>query len=381
MFSRLYVHIPFCREKCHYCAFTSRKPRNNEIEDYHSLLLKELQLVSAGGGVGRSLDSIYFGGGTPSLLPPQHVAQVIEMAAALFSLSPEVEITLEANPGTIDPERLRAFRAAGVNRLSLGVQTFDDALLGCLGRVHDAGQARRAFRAARRAGFDNIGIDLIHALPDQSLSQWQADLRDAIRLSPEHISVYGLTVEEGTPFALLYPEDSPDIPDDDRSAEMFETADSVLPAAGYRHYEIANYAKLGYRSKHNSGYWRRDGYLGLGVAAHSFLRDGYGFRFSNLESLEDYSRELAAGRLPRRDKHVLTREDAMAEFMFLGLRLAEGVSPESFEREFSFSLQTAYGSVIDELIRIGLLQQEPGALRLTRRGMLLSNQVFARFMP
>ncbi len=381
MFNRLYIHIPFCLEKCAYCAFISSKPQNGDLENYHRLLLKEMQMVSADRVSDRSLDSIYFGGGTPSLLHPQHVDRILGKAAELFSISPEVEITLEANPGTVDGDRLQAFREAGVNRLSLGVQSFDDDLLHCLGRVHDAGQARRAFHDARMAGFNNIGIDLIHALPGQSFMQWQADLQEAVRLSPEHISVYGLTVEEGTPFALRYPEESPDIPDDDRSAEMFEAADTVLPAAGYQHYEIANYARDGYRSRHNSGYWRRDGYLGLGVAAHSFLRVGHGVRFSNHDTLEGYSRELASGRLPRRDEHLLARADAMAEFMFLGLRLVEGITCESFEEEFGSRLDDIYGSAIDELVRIGLLQQEHGNLCLTRRGLLLSNQVFARFLP
>lgn len=381
MFSRLYFHIPFCRDKCGYCAFTSRKPRNNELEDYHNLLIKELRLVQTGGGTGTSLDSIYFGGGTPSLLHPQQVAQIIDEAAAMFSMSSRVEITLEANPGTVDEDRLRAFRSSGVNRLSLGVQTFDDTLLHSLGRIHDADQARRAFHDARRAGFENVGIDLIHALPGQTHSQWQSDLQEGMQLLPEHISVYGLSVEEGTPFSLRYPEDSPEIPDEDCSAEMFEAADRLLPAAGYEHYEIANYARDGYRSRHNSGYWRRDGYLGLGVAAHSFLRDGHGLRFSNHDTLEDYSSAMAAERLPRQDHHLLTLEDAMAEFMFLGLRLSDGISTEDFEREFGTSLQAVYGSVVDELLRIDLLLLEKGRLRLTRRGLLLSNQVFARFLP
>lgn len=381
MFNRLYIHIPFCREKCGYCAFTSRTPRHNELDDYPALLMKELQLAAADGGAEKPLDSIYFGGGTPSLLPPSHVARIIEKAAGLFPLSAGAEITLEANPGTIDADRLRAFREAGVNRLSLGIQTFDDALLRCLGRVHDAAQARLAFDAARRVGFANIGIDLIHALPGQTLGHWRSDLQEAVRLAPEHISVYGLTIEDGTPFSLRYPEDSPDLPDEERSAEMFETADSVLPAAGYAHYEIANYAREGYRSQHNSGYWRRDGYLGLGVAAHSFLRTGFGYRFSNHDTLEEYGRELLAGHLPRRDQHHLQREDAMAEFMFLGLRLTEGVSHKRFEHEFGLPLAGIYGTVIDELVKIGLVRHERDRLRLTKRGTLLSNQVFARFLP
>ncbi|MSN27305.1 MAG: radical SAM family heme chaperone HemW [Geobacter sp.] len=381
MFSRLYIHIPFCLEKCGYCAFVSCKPLKGELENYHTLLLKEMQLASGNYQPAEPLDSIYFGGGTPSLLLPEQVAQIIAVASKQFSLSPAVEITLEANPGTVDEGRLRAFRTAGVNRLSLGIQTFDGNLLRCLGRVHDAAQARQAFRDARRAGFDNIGLDLIHGLPGQSLSQWHSDLREAIRLAPEHISVYGLTVEEGTPFSLRYPEESPDIPDDDQSAEMFEAADSVLPTAGYEHYEIANYARNGHRSRHNSGYWRRDGYLGVGVAAHSFLRKGYGFRFSNYETVEEYRAALAGGCLPHQDQNDLSLEDAMAEFMFLGLRLFDGISSDEFEREFDLPLRSVYGSVIDELTRIALLQCDQGVLRLTRRGLLLSNQVFARFLP
>jgi len=381
MFNRLYIHIPFCVEKCGYCAFVSARPQPGEIESYHELLLQEMRLAFANHESGPPLDSIYFGGGTPSLLQPLQVSRIIDLAAELFSLSPQSEITLEANPGTIDRERLQDFRAAGVNRLSLGVQSFDDELLRRLGRVHDAAQARHAFREARLAGFGNIGIDLIHGLPGQTLPGWREELRNALALSPEHLSVYGLTVEEGTPFALRYPEESPDLPDDDRSAEMFETADTLLVEAGFEHYEIANYAREGFRSRHNSGYWRRDGYLGLGVAAHSLLRREHGYRFSNYGTLEEYGRELASGRLPRRDQHLLTLEDAMAEFMFLGLRLADGVLADDFEREFGFPLWSVYGAVIDELLRIGLLQQEQGALRLTRRGLLLSNQVFARFLP
>ncbi|MFH1027422.1 MAG: coproporphyrinogen-III oxidase family protein, partial [Pseudomonadota bacterium] len=190
MFNRLYIHIPFCVEKCGYCAFVSAKPWPGEIENYHELLLREMRLAAGDHESGQPLDSIYFGGGTPSLLQPLQVSRVIDLAAALFSLSPRVEITLEANPGTIDRERLQDFRHAGVNRLSLGVQSFDDVLLRRLGRVHDAAQARHAFREARLAGFGNIGIDLIHGLPGQTLPGWRDELRQALALSPEHISVY-----------------------------------------------------------------------------------------------------------------------------------------------------------------------------------------------
>ncbi|MDU0457988.1 MAG: radical SAM family heme chaperone HemW, partial [Geobacteraceae bacterium] len=236
MFNRLYIHIPFCIEKCGYCAFVSARARPGEIESYHELLLREMRLAVEDHESGPPLNSIYFGGGTPSLMQPRQVSGIIDLAAELFSLSPQAEITLEANPGTIGRERLQDFRAAGVNRLSLGVQSFDDVMLRRLGRVHDSAQARHAFLEARLAGFGNIGIDLIHGLPGQTLSGWGEELRQALALSPEHISVYGLTVEEGTPFALRYPEDCTEIPDQDRSAEMFETADTVLVEAGFEHY-------------------------------------------------------------------------------------------------------------------------------------------------
>jgi oxygen-independent coproporphyrinogen-3 oxidase len=330
--------------------------------------------------VGQKLDSIYFGGGTPSLLGAGQVKCLIELAVELFGLNPECEITLEANPGTVDKDKLAAFRDSGINRLSLGIQSFDDNLLHCLGRIHTADQARQAVQDARTAGFTNLGIDLMHSLPSQNIKEWQTDLEQAIQLSPEHLSIYGLTVEEGTPFFQRYPCDSPERADDDLSADMFEMADDLLTAAGYEHYEIANYARPGFRSRHNSGYWRRDGYLGLGVGAHSFLKDGHGVRFSNAGTLQEYGEALADGRLPSCDRQLLSRDDVLEEYMFLGLRLADGVSLVAFEQEFGSVCRDVYGRVIDELVECGLLLCDETYLRLTRRGMLLSNQVFSRFL-
>ena len=326
------------------------------------------------------MDSIYFGVVTPSLLPPEQAALIIRLAAQLFGLSPDAEITLEANPGTINQARLAAFRRAGINRLSLGVQSFDDNFLRCLGRAHNADQARKAFGDARSDGFNNIGIDLMHSLPTQNILQWQTGLKQSIQLSPEHLSIYGLTVEEGTPFSQRYPYDSPDRPDDDMSADMFEIADDLLTEAGYEHYEIANHARSGYRSRHNCGYWQRDGCLGLGVGAHSFIKDGNGVRTSNVSSLKNYAEALTDGRLPILDRQRLSLVEAMEEYMFLGLRLADGVSMDKFELEFGCPCRGVYGTAIDELVRLDLLRSHNTNLRLTRRGMLLSNQVFARFL-
>lgn len=377
MFSRLYVHVPFCVAKCHYCAFISGTPNEQELAEYPELLMRELQLHPA---AGRPVDSIYFGGGTPSLLQPPQLDRLLKGIASHTGIQPDAEITLEANPGTIDGISLKGFRDSGINRISLGIQSFDDRTLKSLGRIHTAEQSRQALRDARDAGFSNVSIDLIHSLPGQSLDQWKSELLRATELSPDHISIYGLTVEEGTPFARVYPPGSPELADEDLSADMFELADEFLPAAGFEHYEIANYARPGYRSQHNSGYWRRDGYLGLGVAAHSFLRKGYGVRFSNPDTLEEYRRGVLSGHPERLGEFELPLSEAMAEYMYLGLRLSDGVNRHSFELEFGRSFESVYGAVTTDLVKFGLLNQNDAAITLTRRGMLISNQVFSRFI-
>jgi oxygen-independent coproporphyrinogen-3 oxidase len=349
---------------------------------YTRLLLQEMSLAAEKTPSLLNLDSIYFGGGTPSLLNPRQIADLIQLAGKLFGLEADAEITLEANPGTIDIQRLDGFRQAGINRLSLGIQSFNDRMLTALGRIHTAQQAQDAFTSARRAGFDNIGIDLIHALPGQTDAMWRTELRHAVQLAPEHLSIYGLTIEEGTPFAEQYGCDSPLLPEEDLVAKMFETADEFLEASGFEHYEIANYARAGLRSRHNCGYWKRDGYLGLGAGAHSFLRDSkHGTRFSNAADLDEYRIAVHNAVLPHKDFMPLNRADAMAEFLFLGLRMAEGVLFCSFEQEFEAGLKVVFGKEITALLEQGLLTEDTSGIRLTRRGMLLSNQVFQKFLP
>lgn len=377
MYNRLYVHVPFCLSKCNYCAFISSKPTNNELTEYPTLLMREMQLQEC---CRKPVTSIYFGGGTPSLLQPTHIAKLLDEIARQSGISSEAEITLEVNPGTVDFSVLELFRSIGINRISLGVQSFDDAILNQLGRIHSVEQSLQTFRNARKAGFNNVSIDLIHSLPRQDLDKWRYDLQQAIQLYPEHISIYGLTVEDDTPFQLLYPSGSPDLADEDLSADMFELADELLTNSGFEHYEIANYAQPGYHSQHNCGYWNRDGYLGLGVAAHSFLRDGYGVRFSNQDNLKEYRQSVSSGQLKRIDEHHLTQEEAMAEYIFLGLRLANGINFQAFRLEFGNSLESVYGALPDDLIKLGLLTRNDIALKLTNRGMLLSNQVFSKFI-
>ena len=382
MFNRLYLHIPFCQRKCDYCAFVSMKSDQHAIDTYVETLLGEMRLARTEYGAGAGLDSIYLGGGTPSLLSPHQVARLLERTSLLFGWTTEPEITLEANPGTVDIQRLAGFRAAGVNRLSLGVQTFDDSMLASLGRIHTGEEVLETVATAREAGFDNLGLDLIHTLPGQTPEMWRNDLLQALQCEPEHISVYGLTIEEGTSFSHRYPADSPLLPDEDVSADMFEIADATLTAAGYEHYELANYARPGFRSRHNSGYWKRDGYLGLGLASHSFLKKGsYGVRFSTTIDMVDYAAAISSGKLPHRDMTPLTREDAMAEFMFLGLRLAEGIRFRDFEDSFGTSLLEVYAPAFEMLAKAGLIMVDAKGVRLTLPGMLLSNQVFSRFLP
>jgi oxygen-independent coproporphyrinogen-3 oxidase len=377
----LYIHYPFCRRKCRYCAFNSVSDAPCSPDEYLAGLLKELELRREMPERDSAAGTLYFGGGTPSLLEPAQVARIIEAAGKYYALAADAEITLECNPGTVTGGKLAALRAVGVNRLSLGVQSFDDEILDVLGRVHSAGEAVGAFRAAREAGFDNIGIDLIHSLPGQSLAQWQLELSQVCELSPEHLSIYGLSIEEGTPFALLEEKGELLLPDEEEAACMYELSAEVLAAHGYEQYEIANFARPGFRSRHNSGYWLRRAYLGFGAGAHSFLRrPEAGLRFSNTERVEDYLALVGRGSLPTCESRNLSREEAMAECLFLGLRLTEGVSLERFREEFAQSFQEAYGVACADLFAGGLLEIKDGFVRLTGKARILSNQVFVRFL-
>jgi len=377
----LYIHYPFCLRKCLYCAFNSTAGSPVGADDYVAGLLREMELRVRSLGDGVSAVTLYFGGGTPSLMEPSLASRLIETAARLFHLAADAEITLECNPATADFERLSAFRSAGVNRISLGVQSFDDALLARIGRIHTAAEAREAFVAAREAGFGNVGIDLIHSLPDQTAAMWRRELESACALGPEHLSVYGLTVEEGTPFALLEHEGRLALPEEEASASMYEHATGFLTGRGYEHYEIANFARPGFRSRHNSGYWERRPCIGFGAGAHSLLPGTeFGVRCGNTEDPQEYLSTLSRDILPVSESRTLTREEAMAERFFLGLRLSEGVDLDRFHREFGVSFQERYGDACADLFTTGLLELRDGFLRLPSRARILSNQVFVRFL-
>jgi oxygen-independent coproporphyrinogen III oxidase len=380
MFSRLYLHSPWCLAKCQYCAFNSRPLEPDQLYQTCSLLVREMELAADMYPAHQPLRSLYLGGGTPSLFSPDQVCSLITRSRELFGHDCGIEITLEANPGTVSSSSLTGYRQAGVSRLSLGVQSFNDRMLTSLGRVHTVAESRAALHWARAAGFTSIGLDLICGLPNQSATDWQYDLAEAVALQPDHLSIYGLTVEDGTPFADRYPAGSEELPDDDQAAAMLEEADRLLGSVGYEHYEIANFARSGYRSQHNCGYWQRDGYLGIGPGAHSFLRQGWGVRWGNHRDYDDWQTAMQAGTLPAIEQQELTRSDALSEAIFLGLRMADGILLDRFAEEFEERLEISFAEEIRQLQQAGLLICTPERLSLTCRGMMLSNQVFVRFI-
>jgi len=370
-----YIHVPFCRHKCHYCSFVSYDYREADIPLYLSALKKEL-IRRAGG---ECIRSIYFGGGTPSLLSAKYVGDIISTISSLFTVDEAAEITIEANPGTINRAYLTAIRELGVNRLSLGVQSLNDRELALLGRIHTAAEARDAVQHARASGFDNLSIDLIYGLPGQTLSDWRHTLDEALTMRPEHLSLYALTLEAETPMWRAIKEGSLPEPDPDVSADQYELAEDMLAAHSYGHYEISNWATAGRECHHNLTYWRNMPYLGVGVAAHSCL-DGH--RLANTKSLDKYLAGFSgkSSPVPELDEEI-NPELELAETVILGLRLCEGMDLDDIHRRFGIDILVHYRQQVEEMVDAGLLEQAGKHIKLTRRGRLLSNEVFWRFLP
>jgi len=371
----LYIHVPFCRHKCHYCSFISYDYREADIPLYLSALKKEL-IRRAGG---ECIRSIFFGGGTPSLLSVNYIGELISTISSLFTVNETAEITIEANPGTINKAYLTAVRELGVNRLSLGVQSLNDCELALLGRIHTSSEARDAVQYARSSGFDNLSIDLIYGLPGQTLSDWQHTLDEAITMRPEHLSLYSLTLEEETPMWRAVKEGSLPELDPDVSADHYELAEDLLAAQGYSHYEISNWAMAGHECRHNLTYWRNLPYLGVGVAAHSWL-DSH--RLANTRSLDKYLSDFTgkSSPVPELDEEI-DPELELAETVILGLRLCEGIDFSDIHRRFGIDILAHYRQQVEEMVDAGLLEQADGRIKLTCRGRLLGNEVFWRFLP
>lgn len=384
----LYLHIPFCRQKCFYCDFVSYAGRSEWMRPYVETLRKEIKergcLLSAGEEPWQAA-SVYFGGGTPTALPAADLAGLVSLVKKSFRLAEGAEITIEANPGTVNRDYLTRLREAGANRLSFGVQSFDDRLLKNIGRIHTAGQAYYALDWAREAGFDNISIDLMYGLPGQRLEDLKASVEATLAVTPpiSHISVYGLTIEEGTPFQQMqcagrFTGDLT-LPDEDEAGDMYDYLTAELPRRGYARYEISNYALPGRESRHNLSYWQDVPYLGLGAGAHSYgpwdVGGEYGCRFSGIGRLEPY--------ILGRDEvryDVLSREESMEEFCFLALRTAAGISREKFRQKYAAGLEEIFGGVMGKLEEQGLLSSDDEGIRLTKRGMQYGNAVFREFL-
>ena len=369
----LYVHIPFCSAICNYCNFNRGLFDADQKTRYVRALLAEI----ARKGDGSPADTIYIGGGTPSLLEPSEVWSIIDACRSAFALAPDAEITLEANPETATRDRLRAFRDAGVNRLSFGVQSFRDEELLRLSRLHSAARAREAFQQAREAGFDNVSLDLMMWLPQQSVEQWLSSVDALIAIGPEHASLYLLEIYPNAPLRDAMARSQWSLAPDDDAAEMYLGAMSRLDDAGYLQYEISNVAKGGRQSRHNLKYWSDGEWLGFGCGAHSTRR---GVREKNVASIEDYIAAIVAGRSVESERRVLTGQERFEEAVFTALRLTQGVDLEETRARYGVDVWDRYGEDLRPFVDQRMLIYDGGAIRLTRDGMLLANEVMSIFI-
>jgi oxygen-independent coproporphyrinogen-3 oxidase len=378
----LYIHIPWCQSKCPYCDFNSHAAAAWPEDEYVRALIAEMERRSADPIWNKNLlRTIFFGGGTPSLFDPQSIGYLLASAQRLFGFEPDVEITLEANPGTVDFAKLVGMRAVGVNRISFGAQSFNPAILKFLGRIHSAAETREAARAAHRAGFDRLNLDLIFAVPGQTVADLRNDIAEAIALGPDHISAYNLTFEEGTAFftEMRRGRIAP-LPNDDQ-ASMFALVREELPRRGFPAYEISNYAQPGHEVRHNLTYWRGLSYLGIGAGAHSFARDGAGGRrWWNERMPVRYSARALAGGSAESGSETVDAAMAAGEFVFLNLRLREGFALTDFEARFGLSFEASFGAHAARLLDAALLLHENGRIRLSDRGLELADSVFAEFV-
>jgi len=377
----VYIHIPFCRARCTYCDFNTYAGIGHLYADYVAAL--ETEIKAAGRRRARDRDrltarTIFFGGGTPTVLPLTRLEQILAAGRQAFAVYDSAEISSEANPGTVDREYLEGLRALGINRLSLGVQSFDPTMLRLLGRLHTADQAVETFRLAHEVGFGNVNLDLIYGLPYQTLDHWEETLQRALALGPEHLSAYALGLEEGTLLKEQVDRGQHPRPDPDLAADMYLLAEEMLADAGYRHYEISNWARPGRECRHNLTYWRNEPYLGFGAGAHSWFG---GRRFWGVLSPEEYIQRVSGGLSTAGGSEEIGRGLEMAETVILGLRLDEGVGLEDFAARFDRRLEELYKRELGELTELGLVEVSDGSPRLTQRGRLLANEVFERFLP
>jgi oxygen-independent coproporphyrinogen-3 oxidase len=365
----IYIHIPFCVKRCGYCDFNTYADSGALVEPYTECLARE---ISAAAERGQAAGTVFFGGGTPTYLSGGQLANLLNAVRSAFRLTEECEITAEANPTTADVERFEQMRAAGFNRLSIGVQSFDPGLLRTLDRTHDPNQAREAVRSARRAGFHNVSIDLMFGLPGQTMDQWRQTLTEALALRTEHISLYGLTLEPGTRFERLHAAGRLSKADEELEARMYELAIEELTGAGFEHYEISNFARPGFRARHNMVYWRNDPYRGFGAGAVSYMD---GTRWMNVRHPREYVRRVRTGEPLAVEQERLDARAALGETLMVGLRLLEGVAFERLERRFGPALVAPVREELGKLGARGLVELDDTGFRLTKQGLMVADSV------
>jgi oxygen-independent coproporphyrinogen III oxidase len=373
----IYIHIPFCRSRCSYCDFATGLYQTELAERYVQAIISEITETDKIDHLRRA-DTIYFGGGTPSMLSAVQVERILAAVQRSFVIDPAGEITMEMNPGSVTLETLRAFCRLGINRASFGAQTFNDSELARLGRSHNSADTFRTLDNLRQAGFENVSFDLIAGLPGQTMSGWQKNVDLALSLQPEHLSFYLLEVHSGTPLAEHLKRGLQPLPDEDLAGEMYEWMLARAEAAGYEHYEISNLCRPGFASQHNTKYWTGAPYLGFGCSAHSY--DGYGRRWSNERDVAMYVQKVESGKSPVVEERQLSEEETRAEAVFLGMRLMRGIDIREYQASYGIDLRAVYEADLSRFQEAGLVEFDGDLIKLTRAGALLSNEVFGAFV-
>ncbi|HHV71177.1 MAG TPA: oxygen-independent coproporphyrinogen III oxidase [Clostridia bacterium] len=374
----LYIHIPFCVSKCNYCDFNSYPLEQNKVEKYLAAL--QLEMASYREILEynmKKIDTVYIGGGTPTCLAGKHLAYLFDYCLSLLPRKPGGEFSLEANPGTLDRAKIKLLKKAGVNRISMGLQAWQDRLLKGLGRIHDLDEFIDSYFLLKEEGFTNINVDLMFGLPGQTMDDWAESLTKLVELNPQHISVYSLKLEEGTELFNLFQQGKVGLPSEDVEIEMYDYALDFLTEKGYKQYEISNFSLPGYECQHNLIYWEHQQYLGLGAGAHSYFN---GYRYSNYNSINDYIFHLERGRLPIETKEAINLQRRIEDTIILGLRLNKGIDLKELAEETGEDLILLYDEKLERLKKRGLIQFNGKNLSLTRKGLLLSNQVFLEFI-
>ncbi len=373
---QLYIHIPFCVKKCAYCDFLSFCCEEDVRESYCNALIKEIETHKEFGD-SCTVKSIFIGGGTPSILNVEQISSIMHSVYNTFALEQRVEITIEMNPGTVDEEKVEAYKRLGINRVSIGLQATNNNELKLLGRIHTMETFLDTYHLVKKCGIENINIDLISAIPGQTIETWSKTLKDVIELEPTHISAYSLIIEEGTKFYDSFDEFEELLPSEEDERKIYELTKSLLSEAGYGRYEISNYAKKGYECNHNLGYWERAEYLGLGLGSSSLLGE---IRIKNEENLERYIEKCEHTRNIQVAFEELSEQNQIEEFLFLGLRKMEGISKTAFRNKFGVSVESIYGEKLQKMIQKQLLKEENDNLKLSDKGIDVSNQIFAEFL-